>query len=322
MAWDRGQVRQHLLQGPLADPFDEHLERLIVLTLGDKPLRDSSDRLGDSLRGDGADRQTVGPGVVHPLASQHHLEMRHGVPVDRPTDAVQTDVGDVMLPARVEATARLDPQTLDRLIELSGVTGQIGSQLGRESPGRRDPELAGVGAWAGGDVGQRAGTRFPETSGAQLAIQAREIGFADPAQHDVLLHRGPDRVTDVATGDIRQVSQLSPRQIAKREHHRDDGVSRLALAIDVGPSPGVEPVGQGAAVERVGLPERGLRVRGRALEVRRPPVIGRQLRPLLENQSLELLDAVLRDEELDASAGPIFLFAKAREHARDGLRER
>ena len=97
----------------------------------------------------------------------------------------------MMLPARVEAAARLDPEAFD-----GGVTCSLGScqprtQLGRQAARRGDAKLARVGAGAGRDIGHRPGAGLPKTDRLQFAVESGEIGFADPAHHDVLFHRRP-----------------------------------------------------------------------------------------------------------------------------------
>jgi hypothetical protein len=49
------------------------------------------------------------------LAANDRLKVRHSAPSDVAADAEQSDVGDVMMTARVEAAAGLDVQMLGRL---------------------------------------------------------------------------------------------------------------------------------------------------------------------------------------------------------------
>ena len=62
--------------------------------------------------------------------------------------AVETDVGEVMLAAAVEATRDLHPQRLDGSGHAGGFGGQTLAQLGGESATRGNAELAGIGAGA------------------------------------------------------------------------------------------------------------------------------------------------------------------------------
>jgi hypothetical protein len=87
-----------------------------VLALGDVAVGDALDHLGDVLRGDRERREPERAGVLGPLAAEHDLEVRHESAALLAADAVEAEVGDVVLAARVEAAARLDAEPLQRLV--------------------------------------------------------------------------------------------------------------------------------------------------------------------------------------------------------------
>src|SRR5207245_4364543 len=54
--------------------------------------------------------------VLGPLASQDHLKMRHRVAVLVAVHSVESEVGDMVLPAGIEAAADLDMQSADGFV--------------------------------------------------------------------------------------------------------------------------------------------------------------------------------------------------------------
>ena len=137
------------------------LEALVRLALGEILLGHVVDELGDALRRHRADGQAVGGAVVFPLPAHEDAEVRHGRAADLARDAVEADVGQVMLAAGVEAAGHLDVQVahgrVDRaaLLPLHQALVQHGGQAARGG----DAQLAGVGAGAGNDVLDLAGAR-------------------------------------------------------------------------------------------------------------------------------------------------------------------
>ena len=200
-----GDERPELL---LAEPRDVVLEGLAVLALRDEAGGDAVDHLGDPLGRHRADRQAVRAGVLAPAPAEHHLEVRHGDAVDLAAVAEEADVGHVVLAARVEAAADLDPQAADRLVELELLGGEPRAQLAGQAARRRDAELAGVGARAGGDVDDRPGAGRGEVDRLQLRVERRQVVLGDPAQHDVLLDRRADGVADVLAGDVGRAARV------------------------------------------------------------------------------------------------------------------
>src|SRR5207249_3494043 len=92
------------------------------------------------LRRHGADRKTIRPGVVFPFAANDDLEMRNLAIADRPARAIEAKVRDVVLAARVEASANLDVQVFDRLIKSEELVGKTCANLTSKTSRRSDAE--------------------------------------------------------------------------------------------------------------------------------------------------------------------------------------
>ena len=83
--------------------------------------------------------------------------MRHLIAVHVAADAVEADIGDVMLATGIEAAADFDVQVLHCRVEGQTFFTKPLAQLAREPARRRDSKLARVRARAGGDVDDRCG---------------------------------------------------------------------------------------------------------------------------------------------------------------------
>ena len=94
-----------------------------------------------------------------PFAAQHHLEMRHRVAGDFAADTVETQVGDVVLAATVEAAADLDVQIFDGFVEFEDSFRPAACAARRQPARRGDAQFAGVRARASDDVDNGAGAR-------------------------------------------------------------------------------------------------------------------------------------------------------------------
>src|SRR5262245_58295999 len=132
--------------------------------------------------------------------------MRHGITIDGAADPVKAKVGNMMLPARVEAAAYLDAQVFDGRVHFEGLLAQPAAQLAREPARRSDAELAGIGPRTRGNIDNGAGVRLSQANTFERAVELRQVRFAHPAEEDVLLHGGADRVFNKAMGDPRQVA--------------------------------------------------------------------------------------------------------------------
>ena len=142
--------------------------------------------------------------------------MRHFKALNRSTDSVKTDVGNVMLPATVKTATDLDMQVLNCLIQLEAFLGKPFSEFRRQSPGRRNAEFARIGAGTRDNVHDVAGTWFRKPNGIQRVVEVNHIRLADPADDKVLLHGSTNRAIGKLSHDVGQAAQLISGQIAQR----------------------------------------------------------------------------------------------------------
>ena len=301
-----GQLVEHLAAGRLADALDEVLERLARIVLGQVAAGDQVDRLRDVARRHRPDRQTVGAGVVAPLAAQHHLEVRDRVVVALAAHAVEAQVGDVMLTAGVEAARHLDAQAADHLVQLHRAAQQALADLPGQPARGSDAQLAGVCARARRDVHDRAGAGGVQIDFRQFAVERRQVCLADPAQDHVLLDGGAHRLPDVGARDVGQLAELPGGDVPQRQRDRDRGVAGLTLPVDVRGAPGAESRRRLHAVGGSPRLQRQLLEPLRLFDVLTPARIVRELRALGQHQAPELVDAELLDQELDAGAARFF----------------
>ena len=114
---------------------------------------------------------------MFPFAAQNHLEVRDRVSRHFAADAVETQVGHVMLAATIEAAADLDVQFHDGLVQLKTFLAKPLAQFRRQPARRGNPQLARVRPGAGGDVndGSRAG--IAESRGFEGLVQFRSDRF-------------------------------------------------------------------------------------------------------------------------------------------------
>ncbi len=213
---DRSEVLEHTFDFAFAGALDKSLEAFVPLAFLHEALGETGDDRGYILGRHSRHRQTEGAGVLQPLTPQHNLEVGYGDAADLAADAVEADVGGVVLSARVEASADLDPQAFYGFVERVGALGQPAAQLGREAARRGDAELAGVGARAGGDVEDGTRTRQTQSEFFQVGVESRQIGLAHPAQDEVLLHRRANGVLDIATADVCQSPKLIRGEVTQR----------------------------------------------------------------------------------------------------------
>ena len=316
-----GELVQHALDAHLAGALNEGAEGLALLALGHVAAGEALDHVRDALGRHGADGQAVRAAILLPLPAQHHLEMRHGVAVEVAADAVEAQIGHVVLAAGVEAAADLDVQALHGFVQGVALGGQALAQLAGQAARGSDAQLAGVGARAGCHVDDGAGASLTQAEGLEGLVQLQQVGLGHPAQDDVLLHGGAHRLAGEAPGQIGQRAQLAGGQVAQGQPDGGGVIAGLALAIGVGLQPALEAFGPGGAIERHGRAQR-LLVKGAQAGFAQeggPFGVVRQGGALFQHQALELVDAELLHQELDAGAVAVFLFAQAGEDAGDGL---
>ena len=187
--------------------------------------------------------------------------------VDGAACAVEANIGDVVLSARIETTADLDAEALYRLIDLDELCGQAFADFVCKASGGRNPQLAGVGAGAGCDVDDRAGSRVAQTDSLQLLIEIREIGLAHPSQHHVLLDSRTYILPGKLARDVGQLAHLPCRKVSQGKSDRSGGVTGLPLAVHVGVVPLFEAFRALLPVERGGFLYRSLLIQRCFLQV-------------------------------------------------------
>src|SRR6266853_5816164 len=111
-----GELLDHLLALGFSDAFDETLKSFARQTIRPVPAGDSIHGLRNSFGRHRADGETVGARIVGPLAAQQNLKMGDCVAVLIPADAVEAQIGDVVLATGIEAAADLDTESAKRFI--------------------------------------------------------------------------------------------------------------------------------------------------------------------------------------------------------------
>src|SRR5262245_49151356 len=125
-----------------------------------------------------------------------------------PARAIETEICDVMLSARVEASADLDVQIFHGLIQGEQFVGEAGANFASKASRGSDTEFARVRPRAGCDVNNRSGPRFGQANSGELAIQIHQVGFGHPAKYDVLFYRRADVIATKAACNFRQLPRL------------------------------------------------------------------------------------------------------------------
>src|SRR3989442_14878072 len=113
-----------------------------------------------------------------------------------------------MLSAGVEAAADLDVEVLDRLVELVIPLRQASSELCCQTPRRSNAEFACIRTRASGYIDNRACSGLCQADFFERGIEVRQVGFAHPAQDDILFHGGAYRVAHKTARDIGQAAKL------------------------------------------------------------------------------------------------------------------
>jgi len=114
----------------------------------------------------------------------------------------------MMLAAGVEAAADFDMKTADGLVQDVFFPGQALTQFTGEPAGRRNAQLARVGARTGRDVEYGARDGFGQSGGEEFHMQRRQVSFGHPPEHDILFDRGAHSVLHILPGEIGHHAQL------------------------------------------------------------------------------------------------------------------
>src|SRR5262249_6945007 len=133
---------------------------------------------------------------------------------DRPACAIEAEIGDVMLSARIKASADLDMKIADRFIEREQPIRKARSNLTGKSARRRNPEFARIRTRACNHIEDCPRPGLTQSHAYEFAIQIRKIGFGYPPQYDVLFDRRPKIVAAESPGDVRELPRLCSSHIA------------------------------------------------------------------------------------------------------------
>src|SRR5207249_2353929 len=188
----------------------------------------------------------------------------------------------VVLAAGVKAAADFDAQVLHRLIQLQALFTEAITQLARETARGSDAQFAGVGAGAGGNVDDGGRVRRTQTDRPNGTVKLRKIRLAQPAEENILLYRGAERVLNKSPREVGERAQLLGAGVAERQGHGSGHISPLPLLVNVGSVPGLESLRPLAAVQAHSSLERFFHLLIDRGEMGRPARIRRKLLPLFE----------------------------------------
>src|SRR5581483_1750989 len=223
----------------------------------------------------------------------------------------------------IEAAADLDVQAANRFIELVPLGQKPGAEFAGKAARRRDAELAGISAGAGDNVDDGSGSRLRELGRLQVSIELRQVGFADPAEDDILLDGGTHGFLGVAPRDVGHDTELIGSDIAERQRDGDGDVAGLLLLVDVGTAPAIEiEVGGAGDLQQRGRLARLFAVAGNVLEIFGPARLGLQDLAFFQSETGEFREPDLLDDKLQPGGVAVLLLAEAGEDAADGLGER
>ena len=221
--------------------------------------------------------------------------------------AVEPDRSDVVLAAAVRAAAHLQ---VDLAGQRVGDVHRLDPLLERPVQAHRggDPELAGVGAGAGDDVGDRADAVLGEAELAQRRVDVVERLIADPAQDEVLIDRRPRVAAAEVAHDLREAAELVRAEVAAGDLHVHGREALLALGVDVVGAERLElrAVAVRAAGRRRSLGRGALLVEVGQQTLDREVALGDPVAlELTVDHVAECLDADLVDQHLDPRAGAV-----------------
>ena len=176
-----------------------------------------------------------------------------------------------------------------------------------KTSGRCNTKLAGVCAWASGDINNCAGTRFSQPDALEFPIKVRQIRFAHPSQHNVLFHRRADIVPTKAPRDICQLAALSGRHVPQRKRDRCHRVAGLALLINVRSVPRFKTFRPFVSIEVRRFFCRSFLIARDIRQISRPSRIFWKDFSFFQHESSELFKPQLRHKEFKPGGSAILL---------------
>ncbi len=141
-----------------------------------------------------------------------------------------------MLTTTVGAAADLDPRAVGRGHEIRP-RSPVQLEHTAKPPRLRHGKAARLGSGTAGHVGDGTRVSQPESGGGQTPIQGPQIARADPAQHQILLGRDPNRAVTVRARQIADHAHLRAREIPEGNRHGDDHEPEVLLRPHIGLAP-------------------------------------------------------------------------------------
>src|SRR5262245_18566330 len=166
--------------------------------------------------------------------------MRHRMVPHFATDAVEANVGNVVLSTGVKTTANFHIEGFDGGVERPVPRDDALAQFRRQSPRGGDAQLTSICPRAGGNIRQGRCPALPQTGGDKVRVERWQISLADPAQQEVLCYGRARSPAVVAPGDSRERAHLLGPDVTQRETDSDYSIARLPLRIDIGLEPGLK----------------------------------------------------------------------------------
>ena len=120
-----------------------------------------------------------------------------------------------------------------RVVELPDLVAQGGA----EAHGLGDPQIAGVGAGAGGDVIDSARAGCGKSEFVEGLVKRPQAGEGDEGEQQVLVDGDADEAIPGAGGEPGDAAQLFAGEVALVGAHGDGGVAGLTLFDHIGFEP-------------------------------------------------------------------------------------
>src|SRR5689334_4771905 len=242
------QVRDQRLELLRPGAVHELVEGLAVVSLLLVVADPALDSVGDPLRRQPRlEPMPEGDVVVLPLAPDVGDVGGDRVIADLDRGPVEADRADVVLAAPVRAAAHLDLNLLgERVGDLHLLDPRVDRAI--EAHRARDAQLAAIGTGAADHVRDREGTALAEPELLEAGPDVVDRLLPDPAQDEVLLHRGPGVPAAELAHDRRETPELLRAEVpaGHLDGDRDEPLLPLRLHVlrDERVELGAVPVGR------------------------------------------------------------------------------
>ncbi len=169
-------------------------------------------------------------------ATEEHLVIRDFPSFDLARVAIETEVGDPVLPARVWAAANFNAQRAGfRLREVAHHIVDSFPEIHR----LRERKIAGVSAGAGSDVLEFSGVGLAQTDRIERGMQTRKSGQRNKRKLKILIDCYADQSIAGGLGNFGETAHLVGREIALVDANARHGVAGLFLLLNIGLEPAV-----------------------------------------------------------------------------------